>query len=118
MLSCASTQPRPTIALKASTATPMAIDHIRIRPQSPMLTMSATAPMVQKWVRCATAPNTSASANANQSTCAVRDETSESCMGLGDAGASNRQCAQACGDQKRRGSRTKKPAPYFRLGNR
>jgi hypothetical protein len=54
--------------LNPSIATPAASSHMRMRLQSPMLTMSATAPMVQKCVRCATAPKTTASAKLAQST--------------------------------------------------
>src|SRR5262245_28427067 len=46
---------------------------MRMRDQSPMLTMSDTAPMVQKCVRCATPPNTSASANDAHNTWVVSD---------------------------------------------
>jgi hypothetical protein len=50
------------MALKPIMATPIASAHMRMRDQSPMVTMSATAPMVQKCVRCAMAPKTTASA--------------------------------------------------------
>src|SRR5262245_61511589 len=53
---------------------------MRMRDQSPMLTMSATAPMVQKCVRCATPPNTTASANASHSTCVANEWTWASCI--------------------------------------
>jgi hypothetical protein len=43
---------------------------MRMRPQSPMLTMSDTAPIVQKFVLLPTAPNTSPSANPDQATMA------------------------------------------------
>ena len=56
------------MTLKPIIATPMASSHMRMRVQSPMLTMSATAPMVQKCVRCAIAPKAAASANAAHST--------------------------------------------------
>jgi hypothetical protein len=79
-LFAASTQPRPAIAPKPSMATPMASSHIRMRVQSPMLTMSATAPMVQKWVRWAMAPKTAASANAAHRTRWVRPGRSDSCI--------------------------------------
>ena len=59
------------MALKPIIATPMASTHMRMRVQSPRLTMSATAPMVQKWVRCAMAPKATASAKAAHSTLAV-----------------------------------------------
>src|SRR5690606_37040840 len=49
-------------------ATPIALAHIRIRVQSPMLTMSATAPIVQKLVRFMIAPSTSPSAKVAQTT--------------------------------------------------
>ena len=70
----ASTQPSATIALKPSIATPIASTHMRMRVQSPMLTMSATAPMVQKCVRWAIAPNSTASAKAPHSTASQRIE--------------------------------------------
>ncbi len=54
---------------------------MRMRDQSPMLTMSATAPMVQKCVRCAMAPKSTASANAAHSTCEVIAPMSMFCMG-------------------------------------
>lgn len=41
---------------------------MRMRAQEPMLTMSLTAPMVQKCVRWAMNPNTTATAKAAQST--------------------------------------------------
>ena len=46
----------------------MASSHIRMRPQWPMLTMSATAPMTQKWDLLAIAPKTNASAKPPQMT--------------------------------------------------
>src|SRR5690606_31784083 len=49
-------------------ATPIALAHIRIRVQSPMFTMSATAPIVQKLVRFMIAPRTSPSAKVAQTT--------------------------------------------------
>ena len=51
---------RPAAAMpkKPIMATPIAMPHMRMRVQSPMLTTSLTAPMVQKWVRCAMAPKT------------------------------------------------------------
>ena len=57
------------MVLKPIIATPMAATHMRMRDQSPIVRMSATAPMVQKWVRCAIAPKITASANAAHSTC-------------------------------------------------
>ena len=42
----------------------MASSHMRMRPVSPMLTQSDTAPMVQKWVLLPTAPKMNARANA------------------------------------------------------
>src|SRR6185437_16782730 len=53
-------------------ATAIASTHSRMRPQSPMLTISETASIVQKLTRCATAPNTKASANARPVTIAGR----------------------------------------------
>ncbi len=52
-------------------ATPIASAHIRSRLQSPMLTASDTAPIVQKCVRCRIAPNRNVRANVAHST--VRD---------------------------------------------
>src|SRR3990170_2252388 len=49
-------------------ATAIASSHIRILFQSPMLTTSDTAPMVQKLVLLATAPKTNASTNAPHTT--------------------------------------------------
>jgi len=48
--------------LKPATATAIASTHMRMRVQSPMLTMSAMAPMVQKFVFWARAPKTIAQA--------------------------------------------------------
>ena len=67
MLWRASIQPAPTMALKPMMAVAMASTHMRMRVQSPMFTTSAMAPMVQKWVRCANAPKTVASAKADHS---------------------------------------------------
>ena len=53
-------------------ATPIASTHIRMRVQSPKVTMSATAPMVQKWVRWAIAPNATDKVRAAHSTCAFK----------------------------------------------
>jgi hypothetical protein len=69
----ASTQPMPTIALKPAVATAIASTHMRRRVKSPMLTMSASAPIVQKCVLCAIAPKASASAKADQSTRVVSE---------------------------------------------
>src|SRR5574343_608289 len=49
-------------------ATPIASSHMRMRLQSPMLTMSDTAPMVQKWVFWPMAPKAKATAKASQRT--------------------------------------------------
>ena len=68
------------MVLKPNMATPMARAHMRMRLQSPMLTMSATAPMVQKWVRWAMAPKTAAKKKAAQRTWAARPGRSDSCM--------------------------------------
>src|SRR5690349_6542818 len=57
----------------------MASSHMRMRLQSPMLTMSDTAPMVQKCVLLATAPKTKPSANAPHTTIEA------SAAGLGSA---------------------------------
>ncbi|GIX25872.1 MAG: hypothetical protein KatS3mg122_3103 [Caldimonas sp.] len=56
------------MTLKPMMATPMAMTHMRMRLQSPIVTMSDTAPMVQKWVRCAMAPKRAASTKAAHST--------------------------------------------------
>ena len=71
MLLPASTQPKPTITLNPSTATAMARTHMRMRVQSPMLTMSDSAPMVQKCVRWVMAPKATARENADQRTVEV-----------------------------------------------
>ena len=60
----ASSQPSATMALKPRMATAMASTHMRMRVQSPMVTMSDTAPMVQKWVLLPTAPKMKARTNA------------------------------------------------------
>src|SRR5580765_2058547 len=83
MLLLASSQPAATIALKPIIATPIAITHMRMRVQSPMVTMSETAPIVQKWVRCAIAPNSIDRPNADQSTSAARDYGSASSTSVG-----------------------------------
>jgi hypothetical protein len=79
---------------------PMASSHIRMRLQSPMLTMSDTAPMVQKWVFWPMAPKTKATAKASQRT--VLDATAVSMSGavnggVGDAGGGKAFGAQAAG---------------------
>ena len=51
----------------------MASTHIRIRRQSPKFAMSAIAPIVQKFARWPTAPNTAPSAKAPPVTTAGRD---------------------------------------------
>src|ERR1700684_587437 len=51
-------------------ATAMANSHMRMRVQTPMLTTSDTAPIVQKPERFAAAPKTKASANAANATLA------------------------------------------------
>src|SRR4051794_29645366 len=55
-------------ALEPSSATAMARSHMRMRPRSPMLTQSDTAPMVQKRVLLPTAPKTKARRNAPPTT--------------------------------------------------
>ena len=50
------------------TATAIASSHMRTRLQCPMLTTSEIAPMVQKFVLLAIAPNTNASAKPPQTT--------------------------------------------------
>src|SRR5690348_14752690 len=52
-------------------ATAIARSHMRMRLQLPMFTTSETAPMVQKLVRLATAPNTKASAKPPHATTAA-----------------------------------------------
>src|SRR6185437_5182598 len=52
-------------------ATAIARSHMRMRAQLPMFTRSDTAPMVQKLVRFATAPNTKASAKPAHATTAA-----------------------------------------------
>jgi hypothetical protein len=76
----ASSQPSAAIVLKPIIATPIASTHMRMRAQSPIVTMSATAPMVQKCVRCEIAPNTTAKPNEAQSTTVERAATSLSCI--------------------------------------
>ena len=49
----------------------MVSNHMRMRPQWPMLTTSDTAPMVQKLALLATAPKTKASAKPPHSTMLV-----------------------------------------------
>ena len=66
--------------LKPIIATATASNHMRMRVQSPVLTMSATAPMVQKCVRWATAPKTIARAKLPHKTCAVKPGRSDACM--------------------------------------
>src|SRR6267143_3332243 len=58
-----STSPASCRAPAPAVATAMARSHMRMRFQSPMLTTSDTAPMVQKWVLLPTAPKRKASAN-------------------------------------------------------
>ncbi len=62
-------------------ATATANTHERMRAQSPMLTTSLMAPMVQKWVRWAVNPNNADSANTLVKTQSVREGRSISCMG-------------------------------------
>jgi uncharacterized membrane protein YedE/YeeE len=64
--------------LAIAIATAIASSHIRIRRQSPKFTMSVIEPIVQKLTRCATAPNTNASANASVLTSGAR--WAEFCM--------------------------------------
>ena len=56
----------------------MANTQARMRDQSPMLKTSATAPIVQKWVRWAMAPNTAASVKLAHKMRAVRPGRSAS----------------------------------------
>ena len=72
--------PRKASSPKPSIATPAAQAHWRMRCQSPMFTMSLTAPMVQKCVRCAMAPKTKDNAKEASSTWAERELRSEACM--------------------------------------
>ncbi|MNT46612.1 hypothetical protein D3C72_1832720 [compost metagenome] len=74
-----------TAPVQASTpvpimATPIARPHMRARVQSPMLTTSETAPMVQKCVRCSTAPNRKVRTNVLSST--VRESAARSISGM------------------------------------
>src|SRR5690606_38283915 len=55
---CVSTTPCVCIAHTPSIATAIASSHMRMRVQSPMWTMSETAPIVQKFVLLPTNPNT------------------------------------------------------------
>src|SRR6266852_3057877 len=63
-----STRPASCRALAPAVATAMASSHIRMRFQSPMLTTSETAPMVQKCVLLPTAPKMKVRAKAPQTT--------------------------------------------------
>src|SRR5713101_2605034 len=63
-----STSPASCRALAPAVATAIASSHMRMRFQSPMLTTSDTAPMVQKCVLLPTAPKTKASAKAPHTT--------------------------------------------------
>src|SRR5712691_7551532 len=63
-----STSPESCRALAPAVATAMASSHMRMRFQSPMLTTSETAPMVQNCVLLPTAPKTKASAKAPHTT--------------------------------------------------
>ena len=56
-------------AAKPRVATAAASAHWRRRVKSPMATASLTAPMVQKPVRCTSAPNSADSTKAAHSTC-------------------------------------------------
>ncbi len=58
-----SIRPAATSTAVPTMATATASSHIRMRPQWPMLTMSDSAPMVQKLDFDATKPNTRASVN-------------------------------------------------------
>jgi len=58
-------------------ATAIASSHIRIRVQSPMLTMSDTAPIVQKFVMLPMKPNIAPSPNPSQ-TISVADGNASS----------------------------------------
>ena len=80
MLFDASSPPSATMALKPIIATPMASTHLRMRAQSPIVTMSASVPMVQNWVRRAIAPNNTDSPNAAPSTCVPGAFKSTSCI--------------------------------------
>ena len=79
-LLAARTQPRPTMVLKPITATAMASTHMRRRVQSPMVITSAIAPLVQKRVCWATAPNSTASAKAHHNTVVLNASMSISGM--------------------------------------
>ena len=73
--------------LKPSVATAIARTHMRMRVQEPMFTMSLIAPMLQKRVRCAMAPNTQLSAKPPHSTVVLIAWTEGGCIcgtGLGN----------------------------------
>ena len=59
-------------------ATPIAASHIRIRVQSPMFTMSETAPIVQKLLRLIATPTTKAMPKVAQVTRCCSEATSAS----------------------------------------
>src|SRR3954467_9826449 len=63
-----SISPASCSALAPMIATAIASNHMRMRFQSPMPTISDTAPMVQKRVLLPTAPKTNARANPPQTT--------------------------------------------------
>ncbi|MOA63799.1 hypothetical protein D3C78_1896540 [compost metagenome] len=71
----ASTSPVNTNAEKPMSATPPAAAHCFTRVQSPSATTSLIAPMVQKRVARATAPNNTDSTKAATSASVLRRET-------------------------------------------
>jgi hypothetical protein len=83
------TTPVQASAAKPSMVTPEASAHCRIRVQSPMATMSLTAPMVQKPVRWVMAPNASPMEKALQSTRWVREAREASVMAADSRGPAN-----------------------------
>src|SRR5687768_11126246 len=74
-------------------ATAIERSHIRMRPVSPMLTQSDTAPMVQKLVLLATAPKMNDSANAPPRTDGIN------CAGVASAIEVARRIGNAGGDE-------------------
>src|SRR5262245_33311248 len=64
--------PPSSSAFAPMIATAIESNHMRMRFQSPMLTTSDTAPIVQKSVLLPTKPNTNASANAPHATIGAR----------------------------------------------
>src|SRR5471032_2985148 len=100
--------PASASALEPRMDTAMASSHMRMRFQSPMLTTSETAPMVQKLVLLPTAPKMKARMKAPQSTCGANAAGLTSFMdyiisgggiarGIGNAGRLEAGFAQPAG---------------------